>query len=185
MISLKTPLQKEDVLNLKVGDEVLISGIMFSARDRAHKLLLENYFEKIKNSVVYHCGPIVKNNRVISAGPTTSSRLNPYTKRLIEKYGIRVIIGKGGMDGSVLTALKGNAVYCSAIGGAGVLYAKTMKIKDVHYTELGMPEAVWEFRVKDFPVVVTMDSHGNSLYEEVYQSSKSFYVKLISEANSF
>jgi len=179
MISLKTPLSQEDIQNLKVGTTVLITGTIFSARDRAHKFLLENNFEEIKNGVIYHCGPIIKNNEVVSAGPTTSARMSIYTPSLIEKYGVKVIIGKGGMDDSVREALKGKAVYLSAVGGAGVLYANKMKVKSVHREEFGMPEAIWEFEVKDFPAIVTMDSHGNSIYDEVYQKSRDVFLKLI------
>ena len=178
MITLNAPYKQEDILKLKVGDNVLINGIIFTARDKAHKFLLEEDFEKIRNSVIYHCGPIVKDNEVISAGPTTSARMNPYTPKVIEKYGIRAIIGKGGMDNSVLNALKGKAVYFSGIGGAGVLYAKSITLKNGYKKEFGMPEAIWEFQVNEFPVIVTMDSKGNSLYEEVYKKSKDAFMKL-------
>lgn len=183
MISLKTPIHQQNISNLKVSDRVLLNGTIFTARDKAHKFLLKNKFEKIKNSIVYHCGPIIKGNRVIAAGPTTSARLNPYTPRLIEKYGIKAIIGKGGMDNSVLEALREKAVYFSAVGGAAIVYAKTMKVKNVYKLEFGMPEAIWEFEVKDFPVIVTMDSKGNSLYEDIYQKSKAVFLKLISKGS--
>lgn len=178
MIAINAPYKQEDILKLKIGDKVLINGTIFTARDKAHQFLLENDFDKIRNSIIYHCGPIVKNNEVISAGPTTSSRMNPYTPKLIEKYGIKAIIGKGGMDNSVLNALKGKAVYLSAVGGAGVLYAKAMAVKNVYKEEFGMPEAIWEFEVKDFPAIATMDSKGSSLYEEVYQKSKAVFMKM-------
>lgn len=179
MISLKTPLKEEEILKLNVGDNVLLNGTIFTARDKAHVFLLENDFEKVRNSVIYHCGPIIKNNEAIAAGPTTSSRMNPYTPKLIEKYGVKGIIGKGGMDNSVLEALKGKAVYFSALGGAAVIYAKAIKVNGVHKLEFGMPEAIWEFEVNDFPVVVTMDAKGNSLYEEVYRKSEKVFQKLI------
>jgi len=177
MIVLKTPINQKEVLALKIGDEVLINGTIFTARDKAHHFLLEYTFEKINNSIVYHCGPIIKDDKIIAAGPTTSSRLNRYTPKIIEKYGIKAIIGKGGMNNSVINALKGKAVYFSAIGGAGVLYAKTMKIKNVYKQEFGMPEAIWEFEVENFPAIVTMDSKGNSLYEQIYQKSKAIFLK--------
>jgi tartrate/fumarate subfamily iron-sulfur-dependent hydro-lyase beta chain len=173
MIKLKTPLSHEDVMKLKTGDNVLISGTIFTGRDRAHVFFLENDFRKIKDSVIYHCGPIVKGKEVIAAGPTTSSRMNAYTPKLITKYGIKAIIGKGGMDGNVREALKGNAVYFSAIGGAAVLYADRMEVKGVErLDEFGMPEAIWEFKVNDFPVTVTMDAHGNSVYDKVKNESE-------------
>lgn len=179
MIILKTPINQKDVSNLKIGDEVLLNGTIFTARDLACKFLLENNFKKIKNSVIYHCGPVIKGDNVIAAGPTTSARLNFYTPRLIKKYELKAIIGKGGMDKSALNTLKGKAVYFSAIGGAGVFYAELMKIKNVYKKELGSTEAIWEFEVKDFPLIVTMDSYGRSLHKNVYQKSKNIFQDLI------
>ena len=161
-----------DFTRLKVGDKVLLNGTVFTARDKAHLFLLENHFPKIKNSLIYHCGPLIKNNMVVAAGPTTSSRLNSYTPKLIEKYNIKAIIGKGGMDDTVLRALKGKAVYFSAVGGAALVYAKSMKVKNVYKKEFGMCEAIWELGVKNFPVIVTMDSKGNSLHRDILTRSK-------------
>ncbi len=179
MIILNTPLKKEDILKLNVGDEVTITGNIFSARDKAHEFLLAEQFEQIRNSVIYHCGPIIKDDMVIAAGPTTSSRMNIYTPSLIKKYEIKAIIGKGGMDDSVKEALKGNAVYLSAIGGAACLYAEKMKILNVYKKEFGMPEAIWEFEVKEFPLMVTIDAKGNSLYDDVLKKSKEVYLNKI------
>ncbi len=179
MIRLKTPLSVEEILKLNVGSNVLLSGTIFTARDKAHVFLLENDFDKVKDSVIYHCGPIIKGNKAIAAGPTTSSRMNPYTPKLIEKYEVKAIIGKGGMDNSVLEALKGKAVYFSAIGGAAVTYANAISVKGVDKEEFGMPEAIWEFEVKDFPLVVAMGAKGNSLYDEVYQKSEKVFRRLI------
>ena len=181
MIRLNTPLDKE-VLKLEIGDKVLLDGTIFTARDKAHEFLLNNDFEKIRNAVIYHCGPIIKDNKVISAGPTTSTRMNAYTPELIEKYGIKAIIGKGGMNTKVLNALKGKAIYLAAIGGAAVIYAKASHVKALYKPEFGMPEAIWELEVKDFPVIVTMDSKGNSIYEDVYEKSKSAFLKLIQKS---
>ncbi len=161
-----------DFTKLKAGDKISLSGTIFTARDKAHLFLLENDFDKIRNSIIYHCGPIIKDNKVIAAGPTTSSRLNPYTPELIKKYNIRAVIGKGGMNKDVLSAMKGRAVYFAAVGGAGLVYAKNMNVKDVYKQEFGMPEAIWEFEVKDFPVIVAMDAHGNSIYENVLLKSR-------------
>ena len=169
---MNTPLKVEDILGLKVGDEILITGTIFCARDRAHEFFLKEEFEKIKGGVIYHCGPIIKDNKVVSAGPTTSNRMSIFTPKLIEKYGIKAIIGKGGMDDSVKEALRGKAVYLSAIGGAGALYADKIKVVGVDKEEFGMPEAIWEFSVKEFPVIVTMDAHGNSVYDEVLKKSQ-------------
>ena len=179
MIRLNTPLTEEDVLKLNTGDFVFISGTIFTARDKAHKFLLDSSFEKLRGSVVCHCGPIIKENAAVAAGPTTSSRMNQFTPAIIEKYGIKGIIGKGGMDSSVLNALKGKAVYLSAIGGAAVLYASHITVKNVYKPEFGMPEAIWEFEVKDFPVIVAMDAKGNSLYKDVCRKSKDVFLKII------
>ena len=170
MHKLVTPL--EDVTQLKVGDVVQLSGTIFTARDTAHKYVIEEDFNKIRNAVIYHCGPIVKNNKIVSAGPTTSARLNIYTPKLIEKYGIKAIIGKGGMGKETLEALKGNAVYLSAFGGCGALYAECMNVIGCDKKEFGMPEAIWKLEVKDMPLIVTMDSKGNSLYEEIRAKSR-------------
>ncbi len=195
MIKLTTPLKNEDIINLNVGDKVFISGTIFTARDKAHLFLLEeekvenkqeesyekNQYikDKIKNGIIYHCGPIIKNNEVISAGPTTSNRMSLYTPKLIENYDIKAIIGKGGMSKEVKEALKSRAVYLSAVGGAGVLYAISMKVKALHKEEFGMAESIWEFEVEDFPVIVSMDAKGNSLYDEIYDKSKEVYNKLV------
>lgn len=167
-----------DFTELKAGDKISLSGTIFTARDKAHLFLLENNFDKIQDSIIYHCGPIIKDNKVIAAGPTTSSRLNTYTPKLIEKYNIRAIIGKGGMDRDVLSALKGRAVYFAAVGGAGLIYAKNMSVANVYKSEFGMPEAIWAFEVRDFPVIVAMDSKGHSIYEDVLLKSRDVFESL-------
>lgn len=178
-IKLTTPLTTEDILKLNIGDEVLLSGTIFTARDTAHKFFFENNFKKIKNAVIYHCGPIIKDNEVISAGPTTSERMNHYTKYMIEKYNTPAFVGKGGMDKDSLETMRGRAVYFSAIGGAACLYAKAMKVKQVDKLEFGMPEAIWEFEITNFPVMVSMDAKGNSLHDDVYKKSKAAFERLI------
>lgn len=172
MIKLQTPFKLKDINNLKIGDRVLLSGVIYTARDKAHQFLIKNTFPFIEGSVIYHCGPLVKNNEVIAAGPTTSSRMNKYTPKLIKKYKIRAIIGKGGMDKNVSEALRDKAVYFSAIGGAAVIYAKMMKIIECFQEEFGMTEAIWKIEVINFPLIVTMDCKGNNLYEEICHSSK-------------
>lgn len=184
MIRLNTPLGLADIKKLNAGDMVLLSGTVFTARDRAHLFLLQNDFEKIKGGVIFHCGPLIKDGKAVSAGPTTSSRMNKYTPKIIEKQGIRAIIGKGGMDKSVLSALEGKAVYFSAFGGAGAIYAKAIKVKNVYNPEFGMPEAMWEFEVLDFPLMVSMDSKGKSLYDAVYKKSGKVFQKLIKQEGS-
>ena len=172
MHRLNLPLTAKDIASLKVGDEVSLTGVIYTARDRAHQYLLEEDFDRIKGGVIYHCGPIVKNGKIVAAGPTTSARMNGFTPAVINKYGVKAIIGRGGMNNDVIDALKGNAVYLTAIGGAAVLYADTMKLLNTFKEELGMPEAIYEIEVKDFPAIVAIDSFGSSLYQDVNGSSK-------------
>lgn len=169
-MKISTPLSKKEVLKLKAGDFVELSGTVFTARDRAHEFLLKNKFPKIKNQIIYHCGPIVKQKgkkfEIISAGPTTSARMNIYTPKIIRKYSIPAIIGKAGMDENVLKALKGKAVYFAAIGGLGAKYAKCIThVNSVYKKEFGMPEAIWELEIKDFPLIVGMDAKGKSIFK--------------------
>jgi fumarate hydratase class I len=183
VIRLKTPLSKEDILKLRTGDRVLLSGRMLTARDAAHKLMVEKRPDflrpYLKDSVIYHCGPIVKKRddstwQFISAGPTTSSREEPYEADVIAEYGVRGIIGKGGMGPKTMQGLMtSGAVYFHAIGGTGALTAeRVVKVEDaLMLEELGTPEAFWVIHVEDFPLVVTMDSAGNSLHKEVEEIS--------------
>jgi len=177
---LTTPLDEKTVRELTVGDVVYLSGTIYTARDEAHIHILEDLKKgrevniPLKGSVIYHCGPILKREdggwRVLAAGPTTSTRMNPLEPEFIEKMGIRGIIGKGGMSKRVSEALvKYGAVYFSFTGGAAVLAANGIKaVKGVYYEELGMAEAVWVLEVKEFgPLIVSMDTKGNSLYEKV------------------
>lgn len=168
-----------DFTKFNAGDKIMLKGMVFTLRDKAHRFVLGNDFPKIRNSVIYHCGPIVMDNDIIAAGPTSSERFDMYTRQLIDKYGIRAVIGKGGMSDSVLDAMKGKAVYMSAIGGAALLYGRNMKIKNVYKREFGMADAIWELEIKDFPVIVTMDSKGNSLHERILEKSKISYRRLM------
>jgi len=173
MKKISTPLQLSEIKKLRVGDEVLLSGRIFTCRDQAYNYLLKHNFPQIKNSVIYHAGPLVQENIPISAGPTTSARFMKRSILLIKKYGIKAFIGKGGMDDdAVKKAMENKAVYLAAVGGAGVLYAKAMKIKNIYLRQLGMADAIWEIEVKDFPLIVAMDSHGNSIYHDIYLNSK-------------
>jgi fumarate hydratase class I len=179
-IPLTTPLTEDVVRKLKAGDVVLLSGTMFTGRDAVHKYLFKGGdVPVLKDSVLYHCGPVVLEKdgkyRIMAAGPTTSIREEPYQAAVIEKYGIKAVIGKGGMGSSTLAACKKfGCVYLHAIGGAAQIYAACVKevprvfLKD----EFGSPEAVWEMKVENFPAVVTMDSHGRSLHAEVGEASK-------------
>ncbi|MCX8170273.1 MAG: FumA C-terminus/TtdB family hydratase beta subunit [Candidatus Methanomethyliaceae archaeon] len=172
ILKLNTILNENDVRELKVGDVIFFTGIIFTMRDMAHLRALEiiKNGEKLpfdlKNKIIYHCGPLIKNNKVISAGPTTSMRMELFEKDLIMITGLRGIIGKGGMGENTRKALKEHgAVYMEFPGGAGALAAKSiLGIKEVYWKDLGEPEAVWILEVKDFgPCFVTMDSLGNVL----------------------
>jgi fumarate hydratase, class I len=170
-VVLTAPLTEESVHGLRVGDVVLISGEVFTGRDAVHAHLMKNAPPvDLRGAVLYHCGPVMLKQGdewvVKAAGPTTSSREEPYQATVIEKYGVRAVIGKGGMGARTLAALeKSGAVYLNAIGGAAQFYARTVeKVLGVHLMEFGIPEAMWHLRVKNFAAIVTMDAHGNSLH---------------------
>jgi fumarate hydratase class I len=170
-VVLTAPLTEESVRALRVGDVVLISGEFFTGRDAVHAYLMKNPPPvDLRGAVLYHCGPVMLKQGdewvVKAAGPTTSSREEPYQATVIEEYGVRAVIGKGGMGARTLAALqKSGAVYLNAIGGAAQFYARTVeKVLGVHLMEFGIPEAMWHLRVKNFAAIVTMDAHGNSLH---------------------
>jgi fumarate hydratase class I len=181
-IKLTLPMTEEQVRSLKVGDMVLLSGVMFTGRDAVHKHLFEGKSipVDISGSAIYHCGPVVVKDEngewsVRAAGPTTSTREEPYQATVIEKYGIRAVIGKGGMGSKTLTACKDfGCVYLHAVGGAAQVLAETVKkVRGVSMLEeFGSPEAIWELEVVDFPALVTIDAHGNSLHAEIAASSE-------------
>jgi fumarate hydratase, class I len=177
-VVLQSPLTEEQVRSLKVGDVVLVSGRAYTGRDAVHAYLMKHDPPVDMNgTVLYHCGPVVVKEgsgwKVTAAGPTTSIREEPYQADVIKRYGVRAIIGKGGMGAKTLAALKeAGAVYLNAIGGAAQFYARTItSVDDVSLTEFGTPEAMWHLMVKDFPAIVTMDAHGNSLHKEIEQES--------------
>src|ERR1041385_3116998 len=177
-VTLRAPLTEEQVRALKVGDVVLISGEMFTGRDAVHAHLMKNPPPvDMRGSVLYHCGPVMLKQgsdgketwTVKAAGPTTSIREEPYQADIIRNYGVRAVIGKGGMGKRTLAALKeSGAVYLNAIGGAAQYYARTVeRVLGVHLMEFGIPEAMWHLKVNNFAAIVTMDAHGNSLHAEV------------------
>ncbi|MBI1786294.1 MAG: fumarate hydratase [Acidobacteria bacterium] len=173
-VILTSPLAEEQVRALKVGDVVLVSGDLYTGRDAVHAYLMKNPPPvDLRGAVLYHCGPVMLQQNgqwaVKAAGPTTSIREEPYQADIIRNYGIRAVIGKGGMGAKTLAALREcGAVYLNAIGGAAQYYARTMeKVLGVHLMEFGIPEAMWHIRVKDFAAIVTMDAHGNSLHADV------------------
>ena len=184
-IHLTTPLSENQIRSLRVGDVVLVSGRIHTGRDALHHhLLTHDAPVDLQGSAIYHCGPVAlqekagppgSNGRrqakwfLKAAGPTTSSREEPYQADIIKKFGVRAVIGKGGMGQKTLAALKEyGAVYMSAIGGAAQYYTKCIvDVAGVDFLEFGIPEAMWHIDVKDFPAIVTMDSDGNSLHEEI------------------
>jgi len=177
-VALRTPLTEAQVRSLKVGDMVLISGRAFTGRDAVHHHLMNHAPPvDLTGAVLYHCGPVVKKEgdtwTVTAAGPTTSIREEPYQADVIKRYGVRAVVGKGGMGAKTLAALQeAGAVYLNAIGGAAQFYARTIKAVDgVSLMEFGTPEAMWHLTIEDFPAIVTMDSHGNSLHKNVEQES--------------
>jgi fumarate hydratase class I len=184
MITLSAPFTDEKIRALKKGDEVAISGIFFTGRDAVHKYLHEGgelpREVNLRDGILYHCGPVVIKDeqgrwKVTAAGPTTSIREEPYQADIIQKFGIRGVIGKGGMGEKTLAACKEfGCAYLHAIGGAAQVLAECIKsVRGVYMMEqFGAPEAIWELEVENFPAVVTMDSHGNSLHREVFAASQ-------------
>jgi fumarate hydratase class I len=190
MKRISLPVDETPIRDLKVGDEVLVSGVMVTARDTAHRHLVQNDDTAAKKiltgSMIYHCGPVVAQEngiyRFVAAGPTTSDREEQCEAQVIERYGVRGIIGKGGMGPKTLEALKKHgAVYLHATGGLSVLLARTVvRVNGVmKLAEFGMPEAMWIIEVADFPAVVTMDSHGNSLHAEILKRSEARLKELL------
>jgi tartrate/fumarate subfamily iron-sulfur-dependent hydro-lyase beta chain len=184
MIQLTTPVSEAAVRALKVGDEVAISGTLFTGRDAVHKYLHDGGQlppgVKLNGGVLYHCGPvIIKDERgdwkCVAAGPTTSIREEPYQWQIIRDFGVRGVIGKGGMGDKTLEACRQyGCVYLHAVGGAAQVLAECIKrVPNVYFMEqFGAPEAIWEFEVVNFPVVVTIDARGNSLHREVLAASQ-------------
>ncbi len=174
---LRAPVTEEQVRDLKVGELVLISGEMYTGRDAVHAHLMKHEPPvDLHGSILYHCGPVVMKNgayKITAAGPTTSIREEPYQADIIERYGVRAVIGKGGMGPKTLAALQAHgAVYLNAIGGAAQYYARCIdEVLDVNLLEFGIPEAMWHLRVHDFPAIVTMDAHGHSLHADIENSS--------------
>ena len=191
MIQLTTPIGLADITRLKVGDEVCITGVLFTGRDAVHKYLHEGGQlppgVNLKGGVLYHCGPVVIKDeegkwKCVAAGPTTSIREEPYQWQVIRDLGLRGVIGKGGMGEKTLEACKQyGCAYLHAIGGAAQVLAQCVqRVPNVYMMEkFGAPEAIWEFEVVNFPAVVTMDSHGNSLHKEVFAASQAELAKYV------
>ncbi len=198
------PLGDEAIRELKVGDPVLLSGVMLTGRDAAHKWLVETFIKKtreprgddltvyeaikplLQGGAIYHCGPVVagldtKEYRFVAAGPTTSIREEPYQGDVMRHLNVRAVIGKGGMGKKTLAACEEvPGVYLHAIGGAASLIAQTVqRVLGVYKLEFGVPEALWVIEVKDFPGVVTMDAHGASLHAEIEAYSRAKLEQLL------
>ncbi len=202
--NLSIPISEEEVRALHVGDTVFLSGVMSTGRDAAHKYLIENFIRTdeipaterplyeelsrvLRGSVIYHCGPVVRQDEegrwhFVAAGPTTSIREEPYEAEVIAHFGLRGVMGKGGMGPATLDACREyGAVYFHAVGGAASLIADAVKeVVAVHkMEEFGVPEAFWIIRVERFPVVVTMDTHGQSIHADVEALSRRALEQLV------
>jgi len=191
MIPLTTPVSESTIRALKVGDEVAITGVLFTGRDAVHKYLHEGgqlpADVNLKGGILYHCGPVIikdeqGNWKCVAAGPTTSIREEPYQGQIIRDFGIRAVIGKGGMAERTLEACRQNGcVYLHAVGGAAQVLAERIKrVANVYFMEkFGAPEAIWEFEVESFPAVVTMDANGNSLHRDIFAASQAELAKYL------
>jgi len=191
-VKLKTPISEEEIRKIKAGDVLYLSGIAITARDEAHLRAFEFHEEgkqvpvNFKDMALYHCGPLVrkKNDKweVVVAGPTTSIRMETLEYDFIEKFGPRVIIGKGGMgDKTAKAAIEFGAVYCDFTGGAAVLAARAIEeVLSVDWLDLGMPEALWSLKIKDFgPLIVTIDSSGNNLHDSLTREIEAKKAKIL------
>ncbi len=206
-VRLTIPIAEEAVRTLHTGDTVYISGILVTGRDAAHKYMVEHFtrapeipaherqwYEELRRTLsggaIYHCGPVVRRVagggwEFVAAGPTTSMREEPYQAEVIAHFGLRGVIGKGGMGQNTLRACQEHgAAYFHAVGGAATLIANTVKEVLAVYKleEFGVPEALWVIRVEDFPTVVTMDSHGQSIHEQVERLSRAVLERLTCQA---
>ena len=201
MKKLQVPIDEATARSLDAGDVVALSGLMVTARDAGHKYMVETLItgnlspadeavrtelaKALSGGAIYHCGPVVSRQggrlAFVSAGPTTSSREEPYEAKVIEHFRVRAIVGKGGMGKSTLDAcVKFGCVYLHAVGGAGTFIADAVKeVVAVHKEDFGTPEAFWVVRVEDFPAVVTMDSKGKSLHDAVKSSSSEIFKRLV------
>jgi len=185
VFTLRTPIEEPAVRSLKIGDVVYVSGTIVTARDAAHRRIVE-YLKTgktlpvdLRGGVIYHCGPVVARSNseweILSAGPTTSTRLELYEPEVIEKTGVRLIVGKGGMGPKTAEACaKYGAAYATFTGGAAVLAARAVKrVTKVEWLDLGIPEAMWVLEVENFgPLIVVIDSTGRNYVEEVVEKAR-------------
>jgi len=198
------PIGDDTIRDLKVGEPVALTGVILTGRDAVHKWMIDTFIKKtrepqgedlqvyeaikplLNGGIIYHCGPVVSqdeagNYTFVAAGPTTSTREEPYEGDIMRHFRIRGVIGKGGMGPKTLEACREvGGVYLHAIGGAATLIAQSVdRVLGVYKLEFGVPEAMWVIGVQDFPAVVTMDAHGNSLHVDINKSSKTILEKLI------
>ena len=206
MKELTIPISDDAVRSLQVGDPVVLSGVMVTGRDTVHKWMTETFVRKTRPvqgddlavydtiqpllacGVIYHCGPVVagldtQQYKFVAAGPTTSIREEPYQGDVMRHFNIKGVIGKGGMGPKTLEACQEvPGLYLHAIGGAASWIAQTVKrVLGVYKLDFGVPEAIWVIEVKDFPAVVTMDAHGNSLHEKIERQSKAALERLLTQ----
>jgi tartrate/fumarate subfamily iron-sulfur-dependent hydro-lyase beta chain len=191
MIQLTTPVSEAAVRALKVGDEVVITGTLFTGRDAVHRYLHDGgqlpASVNLRGGIIYHCGPVIIKDpqgqwKCVAAGPTTSIREEPYQWQIIRDFGLRGVIGKGGMGEKTVEACKQHGcVYLHAVGGAAQVLAECIKrVPNVYFMDkFGAPEAIWEFQVVSFPAVVTIDAQGNSLHKEVFAASQAELMKYL------
>ena len=206
MKEITLPVSDETIRALVVGEPVLLSGIMITGRDAAHKWMIDTFIRKtrapqgddeqvyaelkklLNGALIYHCGPVVsgldtKQYKFVAAGPTTSIREEPYQAEVMKHFNLKGVIGKGGMGPKTLKGCQETpAVYFHAIGGAASYIAQSVKkVLGVYKLEFGVPEAMWVIEVKDFPVVVTMDSHGNSQHKAINDNSQTVLNDLLAQ----
>jgi len=206
MREISIPISDEVIRSLKVGDPVALSGVMMTGRDAVHKWMIETFIRKsrppqgddlevydainpiLNGGIIYHCGPVVagldtEDYHFVAAGPTTSTREEPYQGEVMHYFNIKGVIGKGGMGPKTLAACQEvPGVYFHAVGGAASLIARSVtKVLEVYKLDFGVPEAMWVIEVKDFPAVVTMDAHGNSQHAVVEDQSRAVLEELLAE----
>jgi fumarate hydratase class I len=189
---LRFPLGEADARALRAGERVELSGMLLTAREAGHRYLLEHdpplLREVLRDGALYHCGPVVRKLKrkedwkIVAAGPSESRSLDALVPGLLARFGIRALVGMGGMGEQTREACRRHgAVYCAAVGGAASLLAgSVVKVNGVSKLDFGIPEALWELEVRHFPAVVAMDSHGESLYERVARESAERYRDLLS-----
>ena len=206
MREITIPISDKTIRELKVGEPILLSGVMMTGRDAVHKWMIETFVKKTREpqsddlevyeaikplldgGIIYHCGPVVsgletRDYKFVAAGPTTSAREEPYQADVMKHFNAKGVIGKGGMGPKTLAGCQDVPfVYLHAIGGAASYIAQSVqKVLGVYKMDFGVPEAMWVIEVKDFPVVVTMDSHGGSQHKVVDEKSKKVFEELLAK----